>query len=151
MNLFEKHKKCTAVCVGLVMFADDVVNIVMPDKENLPDWTELENFIGNLINKINRDAMKVFNNMKDYEYYEREDFDYLIDKCFKKGFFAENAIWAVILSNTIIYCIAYSLKRYCDNIQIFINNIVRMSFLLYEKLYSRYNELSEKLYQDLED
>ena len=145
MNLFEKHKKCTTLAMGLNMFADDVAKVVMPDKENLPLGTELENFISTLVNEINRYAMKIFNNMGDYEFCESQDFDYLIYKYFKKGFFAESTTPAEILIYTIIYCIAYSVKKYRDNnIQSFINNIVRMSFLLYEKIPDRYDDLLEK-------
>lgn len=145
MNLFEKHKNCTGLSIGLHLFADDVAELVMPSKDILSFDVNIAWFIDDLIYTIIKGSINIFNNLDTCKHYENEDFS-RIKKIYKKGFFSVCHAPRGILSNVIIYCIAYSVKNNNNNdINMFKHEIVRMSFVLYEKLHNRYSELVKEI------
>lgn len=145
MNLFEKHKKCTELSIGLHLLADDVAELVIPSKDILSFDINVTWFIDDLIYNIIRESINIFNNLDTYKYYENEDFS-RVKKIYKKGFFSVCIAPRTILSRTIIYCMAFSVKNNNNNdINMFKHEIVRMSFVLYEKLIDRYSKLIKEM------
>lgn len=141
MNLFEKHKNCTGIPIGLHMFADDIAELVMPNKYKISINDDIYKFADYLVYEINKDAKKIFDNMEKYKFCEKQDFSRVWEN-HKRGFF--NNIGAEgLLRYTIIYCIAYSIKNTYDDFDMFIHEIVRMSFCLYKKLIDREKIIKE--------
>lgn len=134
MNLFEKYKNKTINPCDIKELTDEVSKLIMPD-----EWKPEKNLkvkIDWFIENIKFIALKIYDNFNEYDYIKTIDISYTCEH-----FFSIGHIPARVLSDTIVYIIAYIVKRKQYGDDFFEIAMMRLYILLKESLWERYNEL----------
>lgn len=134
MNLFEKYKDSTINSCDIKTLTDEVAKLIMPD-----DWKPEKNLevkIDYFIESVKFLGSKIYDNFDEYDYIETLDISYTCEH-----FFSVGHVQARVLRDTLVYILAYIVKRKQYGDYFFGIAMMRLYILLKESLCKRYNEL----------
>lgn len=136
MNLFEKYKDSTINPCDIKTLTDEVAKLIMPNKEKLVDEEKFERAGNWFLENMRYTAINIYNNFNEYNGIETQDISYAY-----KHFFSPRVAPACVVRNTLVYIIAYIVKKHEYADDLFGIAMMRLYIFLKESLCERYNEL----------